>query len=83
MPLVEEALKTKVAGDSQGNVTLREWVDYAAQRVPRMQQAESAERRQFVKKQADKMIRDEEDMQQPRVYYRREPDVKPFIVARP
>jgi len=62
---------------------LREWVDYAVQRVPRMQQVESAERRQFVKKQADKVAKDEEESQTPRVFYRREPDVKPFIVARP
>jgi uncharacterized caspase-like protein len=81
--LVEEALKTKVAADRDGNVLLREWVDYAVQRVPRMQQAEAAERRQFVKKQADKMIKDEDDVQTPRVFYRREPDVKPLVVARP
>ncbi len=81
--LVEEGLKTRVAADRDGNVTLREWVDYAAQRVPRMQQAEAAERRQFVKKQRDKVTKDEEEVQQPRVFYRREPDLKPLVVARP
>ena len=64
-------------------MTLREWVDYAAQRVPRMQQAERAERRQFVKKQSDKTAKDEEEVQTPRVFYRREPDLKPLVVARP
>jgi uncharacterized caspase-like protein len=80
--LVEEALKTKVAADADGNVTLRNWVDYAVQRVPRMQQAEAAERRQFVKKRADKAAKDEEDVQTPRVFYRLEP-VKVMIVAKP
>jgi uncharacterized caspase-like protein len=82
--LVEEALKSKVAADSEGNVTLREWVDYAVQRVPRMQQADAAERRQFVKKQqGDRVAKGEEEVQQPRVFYRREADLKPLVVARP
>ena len=81
--LVEEGLKTKVAADRDGNVTLRGWVDYAVQRVPRMQQVEAAERRQFVKKQAGKGTKDEEEVQTPRVFYRREADLKPFVVARP
>jgi hypothetical protein len=81
--LVEEALKTKVAANADGNVTLRDWVDYAVQRVPRMQQAEAAERRLFVKRQAGKPTTDEEEVQTPRVFYRREPDLKPLIVARP
>jgi len=64
---------------------LREWVDYAVQRVPRMQQAEAAERRRFVKKPGEKpaALTGDEEIQTPRVFYRREPDVKPFVVARP
>jgi WD40 repeat protein len=83
--LVEEGLKTKAAADPEGNVTLRAWVDYAVQRVPRMQQAESAERRQFVKKRANKPTKneEEEEIQTPRVFYRREAELKPFVVARP
>ncbi|HZE70161.1 MAG TPA: caspase family protein [Pyrinomonadaceae bacterium] len=81
--LVEEGLKTKAAADRDGNVLLREWVDYAVQRVPRMQQAEAAERRRLVKKQVSKTAKEEEDVQTPRVFYRREPDLKPLIVARP
>jgi len=80
--LIEEALKQRQAADKDGNVLLREWVDYAVQRVPRMQQVEAAERRQFVKKQAESGTKDEE-VQTPRVFYRREPDLNPFIVARP
>ena len=80
--LIEEALKQRQAADKDGNVLLREWVDYAVQRVPRMQQAEAAERRQFVKKQVEQETKDEE-VQTPRVFYRREPDLNPFIVARP
>src|SRR5262249_1354732 len=83
--LIEEALKEKKAADNDGNVLLREWVDYAVQRVPRMQQAEAAERRQFVKKQREKggATTDDEEIQTPRVFYRREPDAKPFVVAKP
>ena len=80
--LIEEALKQRQAADKDGNVLLREWVDFAVQRVPRMQQVEAAERRQFVKKQAEATTKDEE-VQPPRVFYRREPDLNPFIVARP
>jgi uncharacterized caspase-like protein len=82
--LIEEALKQKKAVDRDGNVLLREWVEYAVQRVPRMQQAEAAERRQFVKKRGDKVPASaEEEVQTPRVFYRRELDLKPFVVARP
>jgi hypothetical protein len=79
--LVEEALKTTIAADAEGNVTLREWVDYAVKRVPSMQQAEAAERRQFVK--VSKPVTSDEEIQTPRVFYRREPDLRPLIVARP
>jgi WD40 repeat protein/uncharacterized caspase-like protein len=81
--LVDEALKTKVAANANGTVTLRGWVDYAVQRVPRMQRAEAAERRQFVKKRVDTSKSQVEETQTPRAFYRREPDVKPLIVARP
>ncbi|HZE70162.1 MAG TPA: caspase family protein [Pyrinomonadaceae bacterium] len=81
--LVEEGLKTKAAADRDGNVLLREWVDYAVQRVPRMQQVEVAERRRLVKKQVSKTAKEEEEVQTPRVFYRREPDVKAMIVAKP
>jgi len=83
--LVTEAIQQKKAADKEGKVVLREWVDYAVQRVPRMQQAEAAERRRFVKKPGEKpaALTGDEEIQTPRVFYRREPDVKPFVVARP
>src|SRR5262245_15576559 len=80
--LVEEALKTRVAADQNGNVLLRDWVDYAVQRVPRMQQAEADEGRKLVKKPVAATDH-ENTVQTPRVFYRREPDVRPFVVARP
>jgi uncharacterized caspase-like protein len=80
--LVEEALKSNVAdANRDGQVDLREWVDYTVQRVPGMQQTEAQERRQFVKRQGDKVP--EDDVQQPRVFYRREADSQPFVVAKP
>lgn len=81
--LVDEGLKS-LSADAQpkdGQVLLREWLDYAVNRVPQMQRAGAEEIRQFVKRQGGKAP--EEDAQQPRVFYRRETDVKPMIVAKP
>lgn len=78
---MEEGLKSLSADNEpkDGTVLLREWLDYATKRVPEMQQAEAEERRQFVKRQGDKVS--EDDIQQPRVFYRREAELKPLIVA--
>ena len=77
-----EGLRTRVAANSDGNVLLRGWLDYAVQRVPQMQ-AEAAERRRFVKKAENKSSTKDIEIQTPRVFYRREPDLKPFVVAIP
>lgn len=81
--LIEEGIRQRKAADKEGNVMLRDWVDYAVQRVPIMQQTEAAERREFVKKKTASANNDEEEIQTPRVFYRREPDLTPFVVARP
>jgi uncharacterized caspase-like protein len=89
--LVEEGLKKGFADNSprDGQVTLREWLDYATQRVPRMQEEALQQKRDlehpvaFV--EGDESIKDpsKRNLQQPRVFYRREAEAQPLIIARP
>ncbi len=89
--LVEEGLKT-AAADGQpkdGLVAAREWLDYATLRVPQMQMAKMQEARAL--KHAVAFVDGEEklddvakrSLQRPRVFYRREPESQPMIVAKP
>ena len=89
--LVEEGLKSRAADNSplDGQVTLREWLDYATERVPRMQEAKMRETRglkhgvAFLEGEETLTDVDERSVQRPRVFYRREPEAQPLIVARP
>jgi len=90
--LVEEGLKTSAA-DSQpkdGQVFLKEWLDYATERVPQMQAEKMKEAKGRQLKQVVAFVPGEEltdpakrNLQRPRVFYRRELDAEPFIVASP
>ena len=87
--LIKEGLAQGQA-DAQpqdGKVDVREWLDYAARRVPQLQLAamrESAERGRKVavvrgeETEADPLKR---SLQQPRIFYRREPERTPFVVG--
>lgn len=88
--LVEEGLKTSAADrePKDGQVLLREWLDYATERVPQMQQEELQEQR----KQGRQLDRikfveadsgNERSIQRPRVFYRREAETRPLVVAKP
>ncbi|MFQ5927778.1 MAG: caspase domain-containing protein [Terriglobia bacterium] len=89
--LVEEGLKTPAADTApkDAQVVVREWLDYATLRVPQlqldaMQEARSAGRElAFV--EGEETIREIEkrSLQRPRVFYRREPEAQPLIVAKP
>jgi len=89
--LVEEGLKSGAADNSprDGQVTLREWLDYATERVPRMQEAKMRETRglkhgvAFLEGEETLADVDKRSVQRPRVFYRREPEAQPLIVARP
>ena len=81
--LVEGGLKTAAADKepTDGEVTLREWLGFATHEVPRL-------RRERVEQTAKKEMvetgpAEQQKVQQPRVFYRREPDVKPLVVAKP
>ncbi len=89
--LVEEGLKSSAA-DGQpkdGQVVLREWLDYATERVPRMQEAKIKEGRElkhkvaFVEAEGKSEDVERDSLQRPRVFYRREPETQPLIVAKP
>jgi CRISPR/Cas system CMR-associated protein Cmr5 small subunit len=70
-------------------VVLREWLDYATDRVPRMQEAKIKEGRglkhtvAFVEGDEKVDDVDKRSVQRPRVFYRREPESQPMVVAKP
>lgn len=84
--LVEEGLKS-VAADSEpkdGRVLLREWLDYATDRVPQMQEERDlGERRLLVQGRETGRSSRKEKVQRPRVFYRRELEAQSLIIARP
>lgn len=75
--LVEEGLKD---GDAafDGTVELRPWFNYAVRRVPQLQSAQLARRGVHLAGGGSK----EETQQHPRVFYRRDAETAPFIVAK-
>jgi uncharacterized caspase-like protein len=90
--LIEEGLEQNKADNEpkDGSVMVREWFDFATQRVPQMQlelmkeaQAGRGVTVAFVK--GDEQIADpaERNVQRPRVFYRRELEAQPLVVARP
>lgn len=87
--LVEEGLKTAIA-DSEpkdGVLSAREWLDFATERVPRMQEEKMREARgiRIAFTEGEQNIADPEkrSVQRPRVFYRREPEANPLVVAKP
>ncbi len=90
--LVEEGLKQSKADDEpkDGKVIVREWFNYATQRVPQMQVElmEEAQKGRGVKVafvKGEEKITDpaERNVQRPRVFYRRELEAQPLVVAKP
>jgi len=84
--LVKEGLESRVKEadfNSDGQVWVREWLDYAVQRVPRLRE----QRVTHTAKQRNKLLElveatEEGKVQTPRVFYRREMDAQPWVVAR-
>jgi WD40 repeat protein/uncharacterized caspase-like protein len=89
--LVEEGLKSSVAdvAPKDGQVVLREWLDFASLRVPQMQQTAMIEARKvgrnvtFVEGEAKIQDLEKRSLQRPRVFYRRELESEPLVVAKP
>jgi hypothetical protein len=89
--LVEEGLKTAIA-DSEpkdGLVNAREWLDFATDRVPQMQEEKIKQSRGLGKQIAftedDQKVSDPQKrtVQRPRVFYRRELEANPLVIAKP
>lgn len=89
--LVEEGLKTPSADSSpkDGSVVVREWLDYATLRVPQMQEQGMQDARKLGRNLAivegEEKVEDlaQRSLQRPRVFYRREPEAQPLVVAKP
>ncbi len=83
--LVEEGLKKGMAdlGQKDGEVSVREWFDYATQRVPEMQETRTEARLLL---DADNKAADQNairNLQSPRAFYRRDVEPIPVIIGRP
>ena len=90
---------SKAKPDGEGRITEREWMNYAVDQVPLMQMEEMKKRnieiRQrsgpgqrsselvFVAGDNDKVDPEKRNVQRPRVFYRRELESHPLIVAKP
>jgi WD40 repeat protein len=89
--LVEEGLKTNASDRTpkDGQVLVREWLDFATARVPEMQMEKIEEQRKMgrelglVIKFVESDTGPDRNVQRPRVFYRREMESNPMIVARP
>jgi len=89
--LVEEGLKTAIADTEpkDGIVNAREWLDFATERVPLIQEEKMKESRDigldFAFKEDNQRTADPEQrsVQRPRVFYRRELESNPLVIAKP
>ncbi|MEP6568774.1 MAG: caspase family protein [Acidobacteriota bacterium] len=89
--LVEEGLKTPVADNEpkDGVLNVREWLDFATERVPQMQEEKMKQARgvglqiAFVEGEQNIPDPDQRSVQRPRVFYRRELEANPLVIAKP
>lgn len=89
--LVEEGLKTAAADNEprDGSVNAREWLDFATERVPQMQEEKMKQSRglglNIAFTEGEQKIADPEkrSVQRPRVFYRREMEANPLVMAKP
>jgi WD40 repeat protein len=93
--LVEEGLKRGAADrePKNGAIDLREWLNYATDEVPKMQEQNSLEalrgRGRFIyfvgdgsrSREANPKDEPRDNIQRPRLFYRREVDANPLVVA--
>ena len=89
--LVEEGLKTAMA-DSEpkdGVLNAREWLDFATERVPQMQEEKMKQTRgvglgiAFTEGEQNIVDPQKRSVQRPRVFYRRELEANPLVIAKP
>src|SRR5215213_7924979 len=83
--LVEEGLKTPIA-DSQpkdGVVIAREWLNFATERVPQMQEEKMSHGRGIGLEIVFAEGGEKRSVQRPRVFYRRELEANPLVITKP
>jgi WD40 repeat protein len=82
--LIEEGLKKGTADNNRkdGKVLVREWFNYATERVPQMQEQNLGSRILLEEEKAKDPAKGR-GVQRPRVFYRRELEARPLIVAQP
>jgi WD40 repeat protein/uncharacterized caspase-like protein len=82
--LVEEGLKTAVADTApkDGVVIAREWLNFATERVPQMQEEKMAQGRGLGIEVAF-TEGETRSVQRPRVFYRRELEANPLVITKP
>lgn len=78
--LLEGLKELKADKDRNREVWEREWMDYAAERVPQMQVEEMKQRGS---KRVFAIEGNQAVLQRPRVFYRREVAPRPFVIVRP
>jgi WD40 repeat protein len=89
--LVEEGLKTANADNQpkDGLLIAREWLDFATDRVPTMQEDKMKQARgvglevAFTEGEKDIADPSKRSVQRPRVFYRRELETNPLVIAKP
>ena len=88
--LVEEGLKTPVADiePKDGVLIAREWLNFATERVPQMQQEKMTQGRglglEIAFAEGELTTEPQKrSVQRPRVFYRRELEATPLVIARP
>ena len=82
--LVEEGLKTPKADTEpkDGVVIAREWLDFATERVPQMQEEKMAQGR-GLGLEISFTEGEQRSVQRPRVFYRRELETNPLVITKP
>ncbi|HJU92541.1 MAG TPA: caspase family protein, partial [Pyrinomonadaceae bacterium] len=82
--LVEEGLKTPVADSApkDGVVIAREWLNFATERVPQMQEEKMSQGR-GVGLEIGFIEGEKKSVQRPRVFYRRELEANPLVIVKP
>jgi WD40 repeat protein len=83
--LVEEGLKTPVADSSpkDGVVIAREWLNFATERVPQMQEEKMSQGRGLGLEEITFSEGEKRSVQRPRVFYRRELEANPLVITKP
>jgi WD40 repeat protein len=83
--LVEEGLKTPVADTApkDGVVIAREWLNFATERVPQMQEEKMSQGRGLGVEISFDAGGEKHSVQRPRVFYRRELEANPLVITKP